>query len=417
MPIAPLSLIFSIIKRPALLCLLVLGIMLFSQPGIQKFRLDRYAVGLLCVVAVTHFLCFKPKLRLDYLIILPMIVLILMATSAAIRNINDLQTWSLLADMLVVPLVFYLVAHIAFRNEADIRLFHLFLAAATVYLIYVSIFWLLGWKSLIWPSSLANLEGVPTDEHIIRARGPFLNPAPNGMSISIGVIILWGWLSIRRTAPVFKWALMIASFPALIATMTRSAILGFIGGLIAFFSRNMRQVVLTCISIGLIGAFLWFIIMPMITPQESYASRFGDVENIKFRLMVNRASLEVARDNLLFGCGFNQSHSVISKYMPNYKEDAWSHNSFLQALSEQGVLGLLCYLFMLAGLSRTAFRGDGNVNNGDSLTTVKHVWMGIMAIYFINAMSLTMTYQYVNSLIFAYAGIVSNQSLLQRNTR
>ncbi len=415
MPVAPLSVAYSIVRRPALLGILVFGILVFSYPGKVGLPIDRVAVGLLCAVTAVHFLFFKPKLRMDMLIVIPMLVLVIMGTVTAITNPYDIQTWSFLGNRFVVPLALYIAALIVFRSDADIRLFHYFLAIATAYLILISLFWLFGLNALVWPGYiLTSQEGPP--EHLFRARGPFLNALANGMAISLGVVITIGWFQFKRTAASLKYGFALSGAAAVFATLTRSAMLGFVGGAAVLAARKRRGVALVAVSmLALAGFGAWIWSETAAYAPDAIKARFANMENIEFRMEGFGAALAIVGDNPLFGCGLNQSHDLLPRYMAGYYPHAWIHNVFVEILTEQGVVGLLCYLLVLAGLVRAAWRDFHKGSDSEDIRTIRHVWLSVLAIYFINSLGAGMSYQYINCLVFAYAAITQNRVSLQRS--
>ncbi len=77
------------------------------------------------------------------------------------------------------------------------------------------------------------------------------------------------------------------------------------------------------------------------------------------------------------------------------------------------MVGLLGYLKVLAGLVRAAWRDFHKGSDSEDIRTIRHVWLSVLAIYFVNSLSAGMSYQYINCLVFVYATITQNLISLQ----
>jgi O-antigen ligase len=404
----PIKVFFVMIERPAYTALLVFALLLFSYPSSNRPPLDRIAVAALALIAITHFLFFKPHIRLDPLIVVPMMLFVLMGTVTALTHIREIQTWSFLANKYAVPLLLYVIAAIAFQSEKDIRLFYCLQVFIALYLIYISLCWLLGLNGLIWPGYIVTSQEGPF-EHYGRSRGPLLNALANGMAITLGTVFGFAWLQMRGSSAVLKYGLMFSGAIAVLCTLTRGAILGFaVAMIILTFRKGFLRIFLGFAALTLLGISFWLLLAPGQVHMEALTTRLTDTQNIEFRLDVNSAAFRVIREHWLTGTGLNQAHKLLPQYIPKYEEDVWIHNSFLEILAEHGLAGAICLIALIAGIARAAHRRGVNNQVNSGIAWARRVWAAVLAVYFINAMMAGISYQYVNGIIFAYAAIVSN---------
>jgi len=88
----------------------------------------------------------------------------------------------------------------------------------------------------------------------------------------------------------------------------------------------------------------------------------------------------------------------------------YPHNTYLEILVENGLLGLSLYAWLMWELWRL---GRGKISAGESHglldSEFRRWWPILLAVYLVNAAVVVMSYQFVNGILFSVAGIVAAQ--------
>lgn len=95
----------------------------------------------------------------------------------------------------------------------------------------------------------------------------------------------------------------------------------------------------------------------------------------------------------------------VSDFRPDYYV---FHNTFLELGVQRGVLGLGLYAWLFVCLFRLTAGNPGS-SQIFADTEFRKLWGIILGVYLINASAVVMNYQFVNGLVFAFAGILSAQ--------
>jgi O-antigen ligase len=111
------------------------------------------------------------------------------------------------------------------------------------------------------------------------------------------------------------------------------------------------------------------------------------------------------------GWGFHQMPAELPRHVSGYQEKVlYPHNTYLELLVEHGVLGLVLYLWLMWEMWRL---GRGAVpppeRNGFLNEYFHQLWPIVLAVYWINATVVVMSYQFVNGLLFTMAGMLAAQ--------
>ena len=73
-----------------------------------------------------------------------------------------------------------------------------------------------------------------------------------------------------------------------------------------------------------------------------------------------------------------------------------AHNTFIDILVEHGAVGLVLYLWIAVNLFRLRKKSQW----------LQFTWPICLLVYFINACCVVMNYQFVNALLFTFAGAI-----------
>ncbi len=412
--------LYLIIKHPSVIFLFTLTIILLSPPGVGVYFVDRIAFGLVTLVAIASCLFNHERFPFKQSIIIPMLAIICWAIWDALSVQFNIQTWSLIADKFIMPFTMYFVAQMVFKDDASLKYFFLFSIVLTVYLTLISIATLIDARFLIFPRFILDPTLGPP-EHILRARGPFLNAVPNGMAIIMLGLLSFHWFNKNNVKNILPLIFIITIPFAIIATMTRGIWLSFAFVVIILIIRN-KGLNKFFINISLL-LFLLSIalgVIVLIGADKFILERLQNQENVDFRLKLYSAGFEMFMDKPLLGWGINQVPFIMSKYLIDYKDAVWVHNTYFEILLEQGVIGFLFYALIFIKLFSTG-KWISLFGNRGNLTIIDEdfvfLWRLIIGVYLICGMTAIINYKFINVLFFTLAGIIVKvESSLIRNT-
>jgi len=207
--------------------------------------------------------------------------------------------------------------------------------------------------------------------------------------------------------------LLLASVPiAILATMTRTVWLSFAATVVAlvFLSKEGR-VRRTCMVLTLVAGMGLAVVVCSTAFLGRLSDRAEERGPIDFRAAVYAGSWQMFLDRPFTGWGFHQMPANLPRYVSGYNESTlYPHNTYLELLVEQGAAGLALYLWLMWELWRLA-RGAGMVGERRGFLNVEfhRLWPILLAVYWINAATVVMNYQFVNGLLFTMAGMLAAQ--------
>jgi len=393
---------------PSLLFLAALTAMLLRPPFPVFFEFDRVAFFLLVVGATVRVVVLRERLfavRATW----PMIGLSALAMASLLGRPFDSEAWSVLAAKFLVPFTLFHLAGLVFVHQRQFRQFEIFALAVLAYLSFIAIAFLAGAHSLIFPRFIVD-DGL--GYHLDRARGPFLQAVANGMSLSLlGVLALHAYR--RGSARGLKMVLLLASVPiAILATMTRTVWLSFAGTVtaLAFLSKD-RTVRRACLGLTLVAIAGLAVVLSSSASVRALSDRVEERGPIDFRAAVYAGSWQMFLERPLTGWGFHQMPADLPRYVSGYNEKVmYPHNTYLELLVEQGVTGLALYLWLMWELWRLS-RGavPAEERHGYLDVEFQRMWPILLGVYWINASTVVMNYQFVNGLLFTIAGMLAAQ--------
>ena len=393
---------------PSLLFLAALTAMLLRPPFPVFFEFDRVAFFLLVVGATVRVVVLRERL-FAVPATWPMIGLSALAMASLLGRPFDSEAWSVLAAKFLVPFTLFHLAGLVFVHQRQFRQFEIFALAVLAYLSFIAIAFLAGAHSLIFPRFIVD-DGL--GYHLDRARGPFLQAVANGMSLSLlGVLALHAYR--RGSARGLKMVLLLASVPiAILATMTRTVWLSFAGTVmaLAFLSKD-RTVRRACVGLTLVAIAGLAVVLSSSASVRALSDRVEERGPIDFRAAVYAGSWQMFLERPLTGWGFHQMPADLPRYVSGYNEKVmYPHNTYLELLVEQGVTGLALYLWLMWELWRLS-RGavPAEERHGYLDVEFQRMWPILLGVYWINASTVVMNYQFVNGLLFTIAGMFAAQ--------
>jgi O-antigen ligase len=397
----------ALMAAPTLLFLAALTAMLLRHPDVSFYEVDRVAFGLLVVGVVGRAMVRRQRIFVERAT-WPMLGLTLLAVASAIGHPFDNETGSLLAAKFIVPFTLFHLAGLVFQEERQFRVFETFALVVLAYLSFTAIAFLVGANSLIFPSFILD-ESLGF--HADRARGPLLQAVANGVSLNLLALLALHAYQ-RRSVRGIKMVALLASVPvAILATMTRAVWLSFAGTVtsLAFLSRN-RALRIACVVLVLGGVGL-VVLLESGAVDGALGDRLEERGPVDYREAVYAGGWQMFLERPLTGWGFHQMPAELPRFVSGYGEKTlYPHNTYLELLVEHGVAGLALYLWLMWEMWRLG-RGavPSNERNGFLNPHFHRLWPILLAVYWVNAAMVVMSYQFVNGLLFTMAGMLAAQ--------
>jgi O-antigen ligase len=390
---------------PLPLFLITLTVMLFRPSEFAFYSLDRIAfVTLLCAVLL-RTVVRRQEISV-YRLTWPMFGLSAMAVTSALSHAFAVKIWSVTAAKFIVPLVFFHFAGLIFESEEDLRWLERFSLTVLGYLIFTAVAFWIGARELVFPRFIldANL-GI----HAERARGPFLQAVANGVSLNVLGLLAIDRYQSGRINKVWSIVLLVFLPLAILATKTRGVWLSFAisAGWLMFESRESRsgrgsRWLVFALSCGILLAMLNC--MP-----NGLEERLHDNDTVEFRMAAYRAGWNMFLERPLTGWGTNQVQGELAQRIDGFQGEKFAvHNTYFEVLLEHGVSGLGLYLWLVIELIRLG-RGTRPVRASGFAGSLRRLWPLLVGVYLVNATFVVMNYQFVNGLLFTYAGILAAQ--------
>ena len=399
----------ALMTAPSLLFLAALTAMLLRHPDVTFYEIDRVAFALLLIGVVGRAIILRQRLFVVERATWPMMGLTGLALASVIRQPFDHETWSLLASKFIVPFVLFHLAGLVFTEERKFRQFEVFALIVLGYLTFTAIAFLSGAHSLIFPRFILD-ESLGF--HADRARGPLLQAVANGVSLNmLGLLALHAYQ--RGSVRGVKIAVLLGSVPiAIMATMTRAVWLSFAGTVIVLiFLSDSRVLRRACMGLVLIAAAGLAVVLSSHDLRASLSDRLEERGPLAYRAAVYAGGWDMFLGRPLTGWGFHQMPAELPRHVSGYEEKVlYPHNTYLEVLVEFGVVGLGLYLWLMWELWRL---GRGAMPAGEEVSFLDlqfhRTWPILLAVYWVNAAMVVMSYQFVNALLFTMAGMLAAQ--------
>jgi len=399
----------ALIAAPTLLFLTALTAMLFCHPDVSFHKLNRVTFALLVVGVVSRALVLKQKVFRFERASWPMAALTaIVLISLAGRPIDD-DTWGLLAAKYLFPFTLFHLAQMVFTEEQRVRRFEVFALVVLTYLSFTAIVFLLGAHAMVFPKFILDPN---LGYHAERARGPFLQAVANGVSLNmLALLVLHGYRrgSLRST----KTLAVLAAVPiAILATMTRAVWLSFAGSVLGlvFVTKN-RKARLASIAALAVAAGGLGVVTSTTQLGGILGDRFQDSGPVEYREAVYAGGWKMFLDRPIAGWGFHQMPAELPKYVGEFQDKVlYPHNTYLEILVENGLLGFSLYVWLMWEFWRL---GRGKLPEREAQgffdTEFRRWWPILLAVYWVNAAMVVMSYQFVNGILFSVAGILAVQ--------
>lgn len=324
-----------------------------------NFHLADMAVGLLMVSWVIYKIVKKEKILLPPLsnqiflfFLLALISLISNSSFGAFALFRKgtllsgrelLVSWLYLARWIFYA-GFYFVAYDLVKKNLVFtgKLTKILIAAG-------SIAALLGLAQYVFLPDTRFIESSGWDPHYFRLIGPFLDPGYMGIILVLTILLVaYSYLSCENKRTRRKWLFLgIFIYIAMVLTYSRASYLAYLGGMaIIAYSQKSPKFFLAILGVFIITIFL-------LPRPGGEGVRLERQSTAGFRIINWQQSLSIAKDNLLFGVGFN-AYRYRQRDYGFLESSNWraSHagggadSSVLFVLATTGILGMLSFFWI-----------------------------------------------------------------------
>lgn len=401
----------------------VVGPAFFSLPTPPiPLTVDRALLGLLVVQYIVWrnwgHADPKPLGRADLVFGVFLAVLVLSTFLSDFRSQDNYPIKCLLFFYLM-PAAMYWVARQARLDRRSVLATFGVLGLFSVYLAVTAVAEIKNQWWLVFPQYI---RGAAYEEFLGRGRGPFLNPAANGIFLGTGLAsLLMFWPRLGRPARGALVALAGAVLGGVYATLTRCAWLGGAAGLMVLgglaLPRTWRWPVLGAmlVSGGLVVAAKWESILSFKRDKGLDASVSAD--SAALRPILAAVAWKMVLDRPLFGCGYGQYRLEMPNYLHDRQIDLHletarpyvQHNIFLSQATEIGLVGMGLYMALLGCWGREAWRAWRETRAPLWARQTGLLFLAHLAVYLPNGMFQDVTIApMVNMLVFFLAGLAVN---------
>ena len=190
-----------------------------------------------------------------------------------------------------------------------------------------------------------------SEHHVLGPQGSFIGGNTEiGLALNMTLpILLFLYKHEKRRWLRYSWlAMFVMSFPAILSTYSRGALLGLAVVLpLLFLKAKQKLVVLVLLAISIPTAMAilpekWYSRMETIQTYEQDGSAQG-------RLRAWQLAIQIANDRPLTGGGFRTfSQELYAYYGWNTRSAFDAHSIYFQVLAEHGYPGLLLFLGLIA---------------------------------------------------------------------
>jgi hypothetical protein len=358
----------------------------------------------------------KPLTAADY-ILLALVVVLTASTLTHDFRFHNMQPLSQLVFFYAMPVAMYWVVRQTRWTEQAARWMFGSVAIFGVYLCLTAVAETHQIWAVVFPKYIASSE---TREFLGRGRGPFLNPAANGLVQGFGfcaALICWPRLGragkslVALSLPVFAWGIY--------CTFTRSAWMGAGLGAMVIVALTTppkaRAAVLG--SVLLAGALLlavsWQDLLAFKRDKDVTVHEVA--ESVRLRPILAMVAWHMFLDRPLLGCGFGQYEQESPAYLSDRTTDLplekarpyIQHNVFLSMLTQTGLVGVGLFVALLACWTRTAWRLWHRASAPWWVRRMGLLFMAALGVYLPNAMFHDVSIiPMVNMLLFFFGGAI-----------
>ncbi|MEM9589617.1 MAG: O-antigen ligase family protein, partial [Planctomycetota bacterium] len=399
----------------------VFGPAFFSIDGPLQISIDRLMLVVLGGVVLIRLrlgqVAWLKLTRLDWLILGALAYLLwsCMRGGPVPDGSVPLARWIFFA---AVPVAVYFACRHIRPTPTDLRRFENAMIALGAYLSFTAVLEVTGHRQLVFPGYINDPE---IWEFFGRGRGPLLNPAGNGMLITLGLTISSvRWFVSGRQGKVIHAILVALMMAGIYATLTRSAWLGAAAalGLVALvYTPRWLRVLGLAFAILLAGGMVLGIKDQLLSmKRDKNLSASEAAKSVELRPLLAIVAWEMFKDQPLTGHGYGHYfehsppyHAIREYGLPLEKVRPYvQHNVFLSVLVDTGLVGIGCLLGAMCTVLGMAARLAMDTKADQTARTLGLATMGYIAGYVCNGLFHDVgVIDMVNTFLLAIAGLAA----------
>lgn len=313
-----------------------------------NFTLNDTVVIVLFIV--WFILNLKKKKVVNYLLLKPITLFIIIALLSLIVNIKSLNQSELMISFLYLlrwvlySSIYFIISGFDFSFKQKIIKLMIFIGA---------VFVIGGYIQYFFYSNLGNLYYLGWDNHMHRIFSSFFDPNFAGAFFVlylflVSSIFIEKLKTKNQKIKFLFFFLMILTLVAILLTYSRSALLMFLTGSVVFLILVKKKKLIFLITGILLLAFLVF-------SKNFYIENINLLRTASSKARIDSLSnaVKIIRDHPILGVGFNAYKYTQIKY--GFREennaktshaDAGTDNSFLFILATTGVIGFTAYIYL-----------------------------------------------------------------------
>ena len=232
------------------------------------------------------------------------------------------------------------------------------------------------------------------------------------MSLNLlALLVLHGYRrgSLRRPITL----IVLLSVPiAILATMTRAVWLSSGASMVALvllFKNSKLRLAFTAVLLLAIAGLA--VVVSATQLGGALGDRLEESAPVDYRKAVYAGGWQMFFERPHIGWGFHQMPADLPNYVSEFHGKVlYPHNTYLEILVENGVLGFLLYAWLMWELWRLGCAGlVGRKTEGLLDSEFRRYWPILLAVYWVNAAVVVMSYQFVNGILFSVAGMLAAQ--------
>lgn len=263
---------------------------------------------------------------------------------------SALLTW---LDAIVLPLGVFLVV----RQLSTTKTNRLKIAGAMAW--GGTVVALLGMTQRIFGYELASLSGgAPRTDSglpgVVRVSGPYSVPEVYSLVlVSTLAATLYWWQANRRSRVIGMVSIMVQAAGLTFSLFRVSWLAGLLVLVIAVGFRPHRHLRAIATVVG--TALLAMLALVPLDSVSVFTERVGNTTNVVGRFATYVQAFDIFKTSPIFGVGVDHYNDVASQlagvYLNGVRSVDFAHSSFLDVLAEQGLMGFLPLIGVIAGLA------------------------------------------------------------------